>query len=213
MAWQCKSCGQESDSVRPGAISDRWQCPNCGAETALHSTEVPPPASSSGDTVSTSHHQNADTVFQPGLMMESIMDELHEAHHGPEEAASLEPGTETVGTDPKSLQSPDLQLDTEAYLLILGAAPGQERRALTRAKTSFGRRGADWELDDPAISSMHFQIEAFGKEFFLRDLESRNGTFLNGNRVRYSQLLAGDQITAGKTSLIFRTSDDEIGRG
>ena len=81
-----------------------------------------------------------------------------------------------------------------------------------RAKTSFGRRQADVVLEDPAVSSLHFQIEAFGKEFFLRDLESRNGTLLNGTKVRYSQLLPGDQITAGKTSMTFRTSDDLIDR-
>jgi pSer/pThr/pTyr-binding forkhead associated (FHA) protein len=68
-------------------------------------------------------------------------------------------------------------------------------------------------LADPSVSSNHFQIEAFGSEFFVRDLESRNGTFLNNNRVRYSQLLPGDQITAGRTTLIFRLSDDQIDRG
>jgi pSer/pThr/pTyr-binding forkhead associated (FHA) protein len=83
---------------------------------------------------------------------------------------------------------------------------------LTLAKTVFGRHDADVALDDPAISSQHFQIEAFGREFFLRDLDSRNGTFLNGSQVRYSQVLPGDQITAGKTSLIFRLSDDRIDR-
>ena len=212
MAWHCDSCGHEMDTARPDAVTRQWRCPKCGAEVRLDSTEVQPPSSGSFDISSATAQEPADTVFQPGLMMDSIMEELKEAPVAAELATSTEPGTETMETDPSTLPAPFLQLDVEAYLLILGASPGQERRPLARAKTSFGRQGSDVVLDDPAISSTHFQIEAFGKEFFLRDLDSRNGTFLNGTQVRYSQLLAGDQITAGKTSLIFRTSDDLIDR-
>ncbi len=202
MAWHCENCGQEQDSARPGPTAESWKCANCGAQATLASTVVRPPGEDS-----------ADSVFQPALMMDSILDELKETPGELDHPQEAEPGTETLETDPGGLSAPDLALDVAAYLLILGASPGQERRSLTRARTSIGRRAADIALEDPAISGLHFQIEAFGKEFFLRDLESRNGTYLNGTRVRYSQLLPGDQITAGKTSLIFRTSDDKIDRG
>ena len=203
MAWLCASCGHNSDVAHPDPDLGVWRCPECGAEARLTSTEVEPPDDSA-----------ADTVFQPVLMMESIMDELEAPGEEDEAvvAATDEPGTETLEADPQTIPSPYLPLDIEAYLLILGASPGQERRPLARAKTSFGRHEADVVLPDPAISSRHFQVEAFGKEFFLRDLDSRNGTYLNGSKIRYSQLLPGDQITAGKTSLIFRTSDDLIDR-
>lgn len=201
MAWHCEQCGHQTDLTRTDPDNGGWRCPDCGAEAQLESAEVQPPPD-----------EPADTVFQPALMMESIMDELEAAPTGSESHSTSEPGTETLETDPSALPSPYLQLDVEAYLLILGASPGQERRPLVRAKTTFGRRQADIVLEDPAVSSLHFQIEAFGKEFFLRDLESRNGTLLNGTKVRYSQLLPGDQITAGKTSMTFRTSDDLIDR-
>jgi len=216
MAWLCETCGQEMDSARPDPSTGGWKCPNCGRETRLDSTEVAPPdpqtSSSSapeGDALSES---SVATVFQPVLMMESIMEELNTANIEAEIPTSTEPGTETLETDPTSLPSPFLELDVEAYFLMLGATPGQERKPLVRAKTTFGRKNADIVLEDSAVSVSHFQIEAFGKEFFVRDLDSRNGTFLNGTKVRYSQLLPGDQITAGKTSLIFRTSDDLIDR-
>ena len=201
MSWLCEHCGHEMDAARTDPASGTLKCPQCGNEPQLASTEVQPPI-----------EEAVETVFQPALMMESIMDELETVPTDPDVATINEPGTETLETDPSALPAPFLQLDVEAYLLIMGASPGQERRPLARAKTSFGRQDADVSLDDPAISGLHFQIEAFGKEFFLRDLESRNGTFLNGTRIRYSQLLPGDQITAGKTSLIFRTSDDLIDR-
>jgi len=155
----------------------------------------------------------ADTVFQPALMMDSIMDELEPGHEGGEvqQAVSMTTGTELIAEETQ-LPSPFLDLETQPYLLILGARPGEERRPIVRAKTSFGRKEADVNLADPSVSSVHFQIEAFGSEFFVRDLASRNGTFLNNSRIRYSQLLPGDQITAGRTSLIFRLSDDQIDR-
>ena len=201
MTWHCEKCGHEADLPQADPEAGGWCCPGCGARTALQSTEIQPP-----------RDEPADTVFQPALMMESIMDELEAVPDKTVPHGTSEPGTETLETDPSALPSPYLQLDVEAYLLILGASPGQERRPLVRAKTSFGRRQADVVLEDSAVSSLHFQIEAFGKEFFLRDLESRNGTLLNGTKVRYSQLLPGDQITAGKTSMTFRTSDDLIDR-
>jgi len=206
MAWNCETCHQEFDSARPDPRTGSWRCPSCGAEIKLASTEVEPPRAESPENTPPIPPESADTVFQPALMMESIMEEL-------DTAEPARAGTEEIEANPKSLPAPYLQLEIEPYLLILGASPGQERCPLALAKTVFGRQGADIALEDPAVSGAHFQIEAFGKEFFLRDLESRNGTFLNGSRVRYSQVLPGDQITAGKTSLIFRLSDDRIDRG
>lgn len=205
MAWHCGHCELDIDSARPDADTGTWRCPQCGGEVALSSTEVRGPVTETDPTTDFGDLEAADTVFQPGLMVESIMDEL-ETEEPPE------PGTEDLVADDHRSPPPHLQLDVEAFLLVLGAPPGEEKRRLTLAKTTFGRQGADFPLDDPAVSSSHFQIEAFGREFFLRDLDSRNGTFLNGTQVRYSQVLPGDQITAGKTSLIFRLSDDRFDR-
>jgi pSer/pThr/pTyr-binding forkhead associated (FHA) protein len=200
MAWLCNSCSMEFDAPPTASSNGDWRCPKCNATVQLKSAAVTPPTSEPVE-------EPADTVFQPVLMMESIMEELTE-----EPIQVAEPGTETLETDPSTLPSPFLELESEAYLLVLGATPGHERYPLVRAKTTFGRRETEVVLDDPAISVCHFQIEAFGKEFFVRDLESRNGTYLNGTKVRYSQLLPGDQVTVGKTTLIFRMSDDMIDR-
>ena len=201
MPWICDSCTKQFDSAPSRSSTGAWKCPECNAELRLASAAIEPPPV-----------EAADTVFQPVLMMESIMDELTEQTSDRGAKQMTEPGTETLETDPSTLPSPFLALEVEAFLLLLGAAPGQERQSLVRAKTTFGRKNADCIIDDAAVSNRHFQIEAFGREFFIRDLDSRNGTYLNGSKVRYSQILPGDQITAGKTTLIFRTSDDSIDR-
>lgn len=225
MGWLCERCELDFDSPATDPDTGDWSCPTCGTPIRLASARVEPPRPQSDDPAATAAIQNAatppaepseeapaDTVFQPVLMMESIMDELDSEAPRTSSRSAVEPDTEALESHRRLPPPPLLQLDLEAYLLVLGADPGQERHPLVRARTTFGRKNADVVLRDPAASSCHFQIEAFGREFFVRDLDSRNGTFLNGSRVRYSQLLPGDQISAGKTTLIFRTSDDPFDR-
>ncbi|MEX0792668.1 MAG: FHA domain-containing protein [Pirellulaceae bacterium] len=59
---------------------------------------------------------------------------------------------------------------------------------------------ADFALmDDPHVSSVHFSVECSGGKAILRDLNSRNGTYINGNRIGGAALEHGDVIIAGKT--------------
>ncbi|MEO1615968.1 MAG: FHA domain-containing protein [Planctomycetota bacterium] len=52
---------------------------------------------------------------------------------------------------------------------------------------------------DQALSRQHFVIEFHDAKAVVRDLDSRNGTTLNGIAVEESRLSSGDQITAGNT--------------
>jgi pSer/pThr/pTyr-binding forkhead associated (FHA) protein len=70
-----------------------------------------------------------------------------------------------------------------------------------QTKIVVGRGGeADWEFTkDTQLSRRHFEIELVGTQAILRDLESRNGTFLNDRRVTVQNLKHHDQIRAGET--------------
>ena len=58
--------------------------------------------------------------------------------------------------------------------------------------------------DDPFVSRRHAQILAEGEAWFLVDLASANGSFLNHRRVTgASRLSSGDVIQVGNTSLRF----------
>lgn len=143
------------------------------------------------------------TVFQPRVALAGLL----------EVAATDSAAASTAGSSGPFVPPP-LTLDAEAFFLVLGAAPGRERIRLTRARTVFGRAAADAdvELDDPGVSRRHFQIEVMGREFFIRDLASRHGTLLNGRKVRYMELLPGDEVQVGKTVLVFRLRDDGLSR-
>lgn len=58
-------------------------------------------------------------------------------------------------------------------------------------------------LDDEFASSRHARIERKNGVFMLRDLRSRNGTFVNGARVFEAQLNDGDRVRAGQTEFLF----------
>ena len=53
--------------------------------------------------------------------------------------------------------------------------------------------------DDPTMSGVHFLIEYNGDAVRVRDLESRNGLFVNGQQVIEAAVQTGDQIRAGRT--------------
>jgi len=70
---------------------------------------------------------------------------------------------------------------------------------------------ADVTLDDPTISFMHAQLVHQGTKTWLRDLGSRNGTFVNGTRIADShELESGDVIKLGETSLVFRSDSAPV---
>lgn len=54
--------------------------------------------------------------------------------------------------------------------------------------------------DDPTMSGVHFLITYSDESTTVRDLESRNGLFVNGKQVIEATVQSGDQIRAGRTS-------------
>lgn len=60
----------------------------------------------------------------------------------------------------------------------------------------------DIYIDDTKLSRQHFVIESDGMNLYIMDLQSRNGTTLNGIRVNSRQILrSGDKIAAGLSDI------------
>jgi len=86
--------------------------------------------------------------------------------------------------------------------------------ALGGARYTIGKRSdADLSIaTDAAVSGMHVLLERAGAVWCVRDLGSRNGTFVNGERLFGERVLRdGDEIIVGRTRLVFRdeASGDE----
>ena len=63
--------------------------------------------------------------------------------------------------------------------------------------------------DDKSMSGLHFAVEYGERGCRLLDLNSSNGTFLNGARVKEATLANGDQIRAGATIFVVRMLRDD----
>jgi len=67
-------------------------------------------------------------------------------------------------------------------------------------------RGAEnqIQLEDPSVSGRHAQLQARGDSYELQDLQSTNGTQVNGKAIAAPVLLrVGDQIRFGKVEACF----------
>lgn len=59
-------------------------------------------------------------------------------------------------------------------------------------------------FDDDRLSKQHFVIEVTKMGYYLEDLQSTNGTFVNGVKITNRRmLLDGDEITAGREAIVF----------
>jgi pSer/pThr/pTyr-binding forkhead associated (FHA) protein len=85
--------------------------------------------------------------------------------------------------------------------------PGR-RWEIAAAVTSIGRDpSCAVVLDDAGSSHVHAQITRHGQDLFLRDLGSRNGTWVNGQPITVPHMLRdGDNLRIGRTTLVFRSS-------
>jgi signal transduction histidine kinase len=100
-----------------------------------------------------------------------------------------------------------MQTRTGAQVLnLIVTSELQEDRVipLRALQVTVGRSGAcDVTLSDRKVSARHFEVVRAGQHFILRDLDSTNGTFVNGRRVSEAMLRIGDEITAGLTQILF----------
>ena len=79
---------------------------------------------------------------------------------------------------------------------------------LTKDRTSLGRRPYnDIVIDNLAVSGEHAVLQMSGNEVFVEDLNSTNGTYLNGKAVKKQPLqYNGDTVEIGKYSRRSSTS-------
>ena len=179
-------------------------CPRCASEVPIPTTGAGSPVAVTCPGCASRLEMSivsdgAETLFQPQLLTDSA------AAPTVDPAATVAVGSGTVRLEASAAVEQAPATVVQAALILAGAEPGSERFQLTSATTTVGREAADLTIADPAMSSRHFEIEVRGGEYFVRDLGSSNGTFLNGQPVRAAELVAGDTLQAGQTRWTFRT--------
>ena len=75
---------------------------------------------------------------------------------------------------------------------------------LTKDRTTLGRRPYnDIVIDNLAVSGEHAVMQMSGMDVFLEDLNSTNGTYVNGKAIKKQALQNGDTIEIGKYKIKF----------
>jgi diguanylate cyclase (GGDEF)-like protein len=99
-----------------------------------------------------------------------------------------------------------------AYLIVLAGTDVGKMYKLTDGETVIGRsHRADIRIDDDSISRMHAKLTLFGTIVRIEDLNSSNGTTVNGDRVATTHgLRDGDKIRVGETTILKFTFHDRL---
>jgi pSer/pThr/pTyr-binding forkhead associated (FHA) protein len=96
-------------------------------------------------------------------------------------------------------------LPQPAKLLVKLLGKGSQHIELTLETLTIGRKADNTlMIEDPAVSGHHARIVKIQAVFFLEDLNSTNGTAINGRPITRHQLRDADVITIGQHRLIFQ---------
>ena len=100
--------------------------------------------------------------------------------------------------------------DPEAHLVVLvGHAMGRRYRLADEMVVG---RGADSPIEilDDGVSRRHCALRRNGTGWEIEDLSSRNGTYVNGDRIDKRKLEFGDKIAVGSQTVLLFTSRDRF---
>ena len=79
---------------------------------------------------------------------------------------------------------------------------------VTKDKTTLGRRPYnDIVIDNLAVSGEHAILQMVGSDVFIEDLNSTNGTYINGKAIKKQMLAHDDTVDIGKYKIKFLRDD------
>ena len=94
------------------------------------------------------------------------------------------------------------------FLVLEGVDKGRVYRQLTVPVTIGREEGNALRLNDERVSRYHAKVQTEDGDVILTDLESTNGTRVNGSTIQIRRLRAGDQVSIGRTLLLFGTMEE-----
>ena len=110
--------------------------------------------------------------------------------------------SETVEQPRPAVQRPSLLRPSPE--LVWQGAQGTRSLRFTGSAVVGSSRDVDVQLDDPAVSRLHAELELRGNEVWVRDLGSTNGTYVEGVRVGSARVPERGELRVGSTRLTLR---------
>lgn len=95
--------------------------------------------------------------------------------------------------------------------LIITAGPDRGKEFLLEDTQIMGRLGRNpIPLKDTRTSRQHARVYRSEGRYFVADLNSKNGTFVNGDKVRKSEITPGDEVLVGETYFTIEYDDSDV---
>jgi len=112
---------------------------------------------------------------------------------------------EIEGEGPEEFPFPEDELEAGQALLLVKHGPNAGSTFLIERDVTTAGRNPDNDvfLDDVTVSRKHAEIRRQPDGFFIYDLGSLNGTYVNRERVDVSKLAPHDEVQIGKFKLVF----------
>src|SRR6516162_1824218 len=101
---------------------------------------------------------------------------------------------------------------TVTFQILEGIDKGRVFRDLATPVTIGREEGNLLRLNDERVSRFHAKVQQEDGDVILTDLESTNGTRVNGSPVQIRRLRAGDQISVGRSMLLYGTLEEIAAR-
>src|SRR6266487_6734909 len=98
------------------------------------------------------------------------------------------------------------------FQVLDGVDRGKVFRNLMPPVTIGREEGNVLRLNDERVSRFHAKVQVDNGDVILTDLESTNGTRVNGNVVQIRRLRVGDCICVGRSLLLFGSNEEIASR-
>src|ERR1700683_3715992 len=96
-------------------------------------------------------------------------------------------------------------------LLVLSGPLKDSTIPLSEGEVTIGREASNGiAVTDPSVSRKHCLVSRHDGRFRVQDLDSRNGTLVNGDGIEEQWLQHGDEIATGDSSFLFLLEEDDI---
>jgi pSer/pThr/pTyr-binding forkhead associated (FHA) protein len=122
-------------------------------------------------------------------------------------------GLLTIWRDLKHQASRAVQQHLPVLEVSLAAQGAQETLRFATDEVTIGRHpSCEWMIADDTVSSRHARLRFQQDHWWLEDLGSRNGTYLNGEQLTAPAVLAAaDQVRCGQVSFTIGFEDGTQG--
>lgn len=104
-------------------------------------------------------------------------------------------------------------MKTVTIQVLEGIDKGRVFREMSIPVTIGREEGNSLRLNDERVSRFHAKVQSEDGDFIITDLDSTNGTRVNGSPVQIRRLKPGDQIAIGRSVLLFGSHADISRRG